>query len=425
MGTSRDRANVALYRSLYGVDVLYDGQKVQASYPSQRDLWVGSYCKDAVNETEILFHPEKFRREARGLNIGGPLDLRSVKCDFPVGSNYVGRGDLKGSHREYTGPIIAYPNYAPTARPTTTSLSVEASADTVPTRIALGATAIERCKPASPQSSFGVFLAELVRDGIPSTLSELARAREPLEVYRGLGKDYLNVEFGWKPFLADIQSTARALLHQAAILEDLRRNSGKPMRRAYSFPLQEERVNLATDNVLPWPTPHVLQARRTIDRTTTKKTWFAGEFRYYYPPVASPAPTRLVAWARSILGLSASPDLIWNAAPWSWLADWMSNIGDVTANISAITEDNLTMRYGYLMQEATREYRLTHHGLTIYPGGRGSITPTLTGVVTYSHKTRIGASPYGFGVTWDGLTARQLAILAAIGITRQAPKGSL
>jgi len=103
----------------------------------------------------------------------------------------------------------------------------------------------------------------------------------------------------------------------------------------------------------------------------------------------------------------------------------MTNIGDVTANVSAISEDNLTMRYGYLMQEATRTYELTHHGLYLYPVHRGSITSTLTGRVTYSHKTRIGASPYGFGVTWDGLTARQLAILAAIGITRQAPKGSL
>jgi hypothetical protein len=97
------------------------------------------------------------------------------------------------------------------------------------------------------------------------------------------------------------------------------------------------------------------------------------------------------------------------------LADWFGNIGDVLANISSISEDNLAMRYGYLMQEAKQVFTTRHYGLTTW---YGSLPSVIEGKRVITHQTRIGASPYGFGTTWDGFTPRQVAILVAIGINQ-------
>jgi hypothetical protein len=155
---------------------------------------------------------------------------------------------------------------------------------------------------------------------------------------------------------------------------------------------------------------------RTITQYDTKKTWFAGEFRYHYPPVTASVIARMRGWSRQILGVDITPGTLWDMTPWTWLLDWFANIGDILSNISAISQDNLAMRYGYLMQEATRKLVHTHYGVTT---PYGSIPPTFSGTAIYTGKTRMGASPYGFGLKWTELSPRQLAILTAIGITRR------
>jgi hypothetical protein len=268
-----------------------------------------------------------------------------------------------------------------------------------------------------------VFLGELIREGIPSLLSNF-KVKGEVDFFRSLGSNYLNVEFGWKPLVSDLKKTARALQKQAQILEDLQRNSGRAMRRQYTFPETSTTTLMYQDtSTYPWPgltLYHWNQAGNfSVTKTDTKKTWFSGEFRYRYPPVTASLAAQLRAKARAILGADLTPETLWNLAPWSWLADWFANIGDVLANISAISEDDLTMRYGYLMQEARREYKHVHTGMTT---PYGKLPSTISGSSIFHVKSRIGASPYGFGLTWDSLSPRQLAILAAIGITRRGRK---
>jgi hypothetical protein len=171
---------------------------------------------------------------------------------------------------------------------------------------------------------------------------------------------------------------------------------------------------------MPWPNlglTNWTQAGRTVTQHDTKKTWFSGEFIYRFPAVDASPVRKLRANARQLLGFDLSPETLWNAAPWTWLTDWVANTGDVLANVSAISEDDLVMRYGYLMQEATRRYVHVHRG--VRPNYAAMVIPsTITGETSYTVKSRIGASPYGFGLTFTNFSGRQLAILAALGITR-------
>lgn len=155
---------------------------------------------------------------------------------------------------------------------------------------------------------------------------------------------------------------------------------------------------------------------RVITISSTKRTWFAGEFVYTYPSEDAAIPLQIAAGARQLLGIDLTPETIWNLAPWTWLADWFANVGDVVANFTAIGSDNLLMRYGYLMQEAKQVWLHQHFGVSI--PSEGISNATLSGTFTQSAKTRIGASPFGFGLTSQDLDARQIAILASIGFTR-------
>ena len=414
MGVSRVRSQSSIYLSLSGIDktMTTTGSIIDQTTKTAKCMQ-SAYLSDSTNPSFLIGTPAGDQ-----LNIGSAFDLRKVTYDYPIVGQRCGTENV-GIVRRYEGPITArLDDVWQVNAPSSANLAAAASADSGGTRIGLGATAISRCSPASPHASFAVFLGEIIRDGVPSLLAEF-NIKSQLEHFRAQGRNYLNVEFGWKPFISDLRKTAIALNRQADILEDLRRNSGKAMRRGYQFPATStiSKTQLGV-NAMPWPgltVYHWLQDGCELQIQTSKRTWFAGEFRYYYPPVTAGVVERIRHYARTILGVDVSPGTLWDLTPWTWLADWFANVGDVLANISAISEDNLAMRYGYLMQEAKQEVKTTHYGVRTW---YGTLPSSITGKRVVTHKTRIGASPYGFGTAWDGFSPRQIAILAAIGINQ-------
>ncbi len=413
MGIERHRSQQSIYVSLDGVDRLMtgDGTVIDAQ-PKSASIKQAAFLDDSNNPSFLIG-----TEAGDQLNIGSSFDLLKVSWDYPIVGRTAGTENV-GLVRRYDGPVVANLEHAWQVFPTAWDLETISAADSPGTRVGLGATAISRCKPASPHASFAVFLGELMRDGVPSLLAEF-NVKSQLEHFRAQGRNYLNIEFGWKPFISDLRKTAVALNRQADIIEDLRRNSGKPMRRRYEFPVASTVSSYQMGaNAFPWPYLTVYHWRQDgceVRAVNTKRTWFSGEFRYYYPPVNAALVERMRHYARSILGVDVTPGTLWDLTPWTWLADWFANTGDVLANISAISEDNLAMRYGYLMQEATQEVTTTHTGVQTW---YGSLPSTISGKRLVSHKTRIGASPYGFGSDWAGFSPRQIAILAAIGINQ-------
>jgi hypothetical protein len=123
--------------------------------------------------------------------------------------------------------------------------------------------------------------------------------------------------------------------------------------------------------------------------------------------------SRLASDAQHLLGLSLTPDVLWELAPWSWAIDWVSNTGDVVKNISRFASGGLIMRYGYMMEHSIRKdiYTLDRTGLK-----SGRRVPPIA-LVTET-KVRRKANPFGFGLTWEGLSSFQASILAALGITK-------
>jgi hypothetical protein len=118
--------------------------------------------------------------------------------------------------------------------------------------------------------------------------------------------------------------------------------------------------------------------------------------------------------ARKVLGIQLTPGAIWNLAPWSWAADWFSNAGDVLQNLDSWIIDGLVVRYGYMMETTIVRDTYTMVGPTGYPGN-----PLASDVIVESiTKQRLKSSPYGFGLTWDTLSPRQIAIATSLGLSR-------
>jgi hypothetical protein len=115
-----------------------------------------------------------------------------------------------------------------------------------------------------------------------------------------------------------------------------------------------------------------------------------------------------------LFGTDITPSMLWNIAPWSWLADYGTNIGDVMTNLSAFSRDNLVARHAYVMchTQVTKLYQLRNQRPVI----GNPIDCSLA--LTTETKQRARGNPYSFALTPQPLTARQTAILAALGLTR-------
>jgi len=402
-------------RAYSGTTRLWQNGVVTSTHVDNVRMYGAHYTEDWVNPPSAWLS-ENF---SSNYDIGGPFLSARVEYDFPIYTNHM-QWSAFGQTWTYDGPVIANPVIYWGSDLTNTGWKNDAmsAVDSLDLRIALGSTAISRCAPAAPEASLGTTLVELKREGLPSLLPISRNMRGDVEFFRSLGSNYLNVEFGWKPFLADIRAAARSIQNQDQIVRKLQENSGKRMRRQYRFPDVVESSLYSQDGQPPWPSLNAYalsQAGRSITRKMSKKTWFSGEFIYHYPSVDDPAPEQLLAWSRHVLGVDLTPETLWNITPWTWLFDWFANVGDFLSNISAMTSDDLALRYGYLMQEVVEEYKHEHFGVNAQDG---SLPPYLYGTFRRKVKSRIRATPYGFGLNWDGFSARQMAILAALGVTR-------
>lgn len=285
----------------------------------------------------------------------------------------------------------------------------------------IGAEAISIVDPTNPNAQTGVALGEVLKDrSVPIPAIQAWKRRT--EAAKAAGSEYLNAVFGWLPLVSDMKDTAQSVLDGNVIIENYHNGSGSNVHREFEFPpIIEESSGLGTgrgfyhpifstsgfnDPVVPL----------VIDTKIVKRRWFSGTFTYKANSDHS-SFARCLGYgsdAEKLFGISLTPDLVWELTPWSWAIDWFSNAQNVIHNVGAFELAGLIMRYGYIMEETSRTdtYQLQGTGLT---GVSGVIPPsTVTTVV----KRRAEANPFGFGIGWEDLSPTQLAITAALGITR-------
>lgn len=291
---------------------------------------------------------------------------------------------------------------------------------------AYGATGIAKTIPTRTQSSIGQLMAEIHKPIISYRKGDTWRdivADVKNNPFKKGGEHYLAYQYGFLPTVKDMMDLLKVTKSVSKRVKQLDRDSGRIVRRRKTLVDTSTTVvtDLGTSGGFPALTTGYYKTlgrlRKTV--TTTQKVWFSGAFTYYIPPVSDnfyEEAVRLEALAHALYGVRADAQLVWELAPWSWMADWFSNAGDVYANLAAFDHDNLVMVYGYVMEHktVTTTYSLT--GLE-FKNSDQTHPINVTDTITVECKARRKATPYGFGLDWQNFSAKQLGILAALGMT--------
>lgn len=293
----------------------------------------------------------------------------------------------------------------------------------------MGTEAIARCEPTRSVAELSTATGELLKEGIPRIPLIRGLEKRAKSVINA-GDEYLNYAFGWVPLVNDVVNTAKFVEKHDKIISQFERDSGRPVRRQFRFPIEEPEVEVEEvfENAtlalptFPWTQYHNgPKGVLTVTKTTSREAWFSGSFTYYLPQ-ALPGREGIgdaAASARHLLGVKLNPEVLWNLTPWSWAIDWFSNAGDYSHNLSAFAENGLVMNYGYVMEKTivTRTFRHTGPSGLLRMNYGAFPTSVSVSYVTES-KQRREATPYGFGISMESLTGFQQSILVALGLSK-------
>lgn len=370
----------------------------------------------------------KLRNILRNLDLGNGMFFKEDMSlsNLSHGFHYV--PPLGGSNgTTYHGPIL------PTTSPVMRAFVLEqipwpTKEETTQALLGAGATAISRTLPTRSHMSLGVTLGELRKDGLPKLMS-LQNLKDFGNAPIKTGADaYLNANFAWAPLIRDVESLLRLVSQSTKILRDYERGSKVHTRRGYQFDDVKQTINARrATSVAAYPNSSNLYSNVGIGKLVvsgfyTQSTWFRGAYEYTLPGGNTfwANVTRWEQEANKLLGLRITPELLWNVVSWTWLLDWFLNVGDVITNISYLGRDGLVLRYGYIMRSIQVEVDAWLDGAR--PRSESGIQLPITCHISMQQKTRVKATPYGFGLNPDSFTAKQWSILGALGATRAPGK---
>lgn len=386
--------------------------------------------------TDNLYQSEghPINRKTGKRESGGPFHVTHSRA-------FVNPGRIAGAISQtypstsYSGDVIPE-RFGMFSVPVASNFNSSSLSDTRPDMDADGATAISQCAPTNPTTNLGTSIAETFREGIPA-LPGIQSWKRRTNFLKSLGSEYLNVEFGWAPLTSEVHSVVGAARHHRDIMQNYENGEGKNVHREFDF---DDEVQVWNEDVgdrylTGCGTPDQFfkgPARCQVIVEKRVRKYFKGCFTYGGPSKTD-SYGRALSFGKEadqVYGISLTPSVLWELAPWSWAVDWFSNTGDVINNVTNFALAGLVMRYGYMMKETSYkmyctwsnaqttlgEYDLSTNQFIgkhdTYQGGGGSFGYEKV------EKSRSPANPFGFGVGWEDLSPTQLAITAAIGITR-------
>ena len=297
-----------------------------------------------------------------------------------------------------------------------------------------GPTAISLTSPTNKTAELATLMGEVMRDGIPSIHGVRTWEKRTADL-KSVGDEYLNHQFGWFPLVSEVKNIANAAKHHRDIMSQYKNGEGRNTHRRFDFPSTEEKFKWVpgTAYALEGPghpnflAPNIEPSMKRVTRVSESRCWFEGCYTYGGPGKADNFAAHLGygSQADHLLGTALTPNTLWELTPWSWAIDWFSNAGDVINNVTNFGLAGLVMRYGYMMEETIDSVTIdipdtafrTVINTNPVEYGVQHVGPSSCGVRTIT-KRRVPASPFGFGVGWEGLSPTQLAITAALGITK-------
>jgi len=322
----------------------------------------------------------------------------------------------------------------------------------------LGNRAYNKLRPKVEVAGLGQFLAEIhdAPDMLKTTASGLAklwragggsvpasvahhlsvfhsakstsRTRQLREWSGQGGGHFLNHQFGWVPFVKDVTGMCDVAVNGDKYIERTMRGNDKWSKRMFTEEeLLKESViytrngwavgpSTAQRAAMPGTTPLY-----TVTRKESTRVWYKGAFKFYRSEFDNRVPmhpaVRTVRQYVTLLGANVNPVLLYKVTPWTWMADWFTNVGDTVQRLQDIATDAVVSQYFYLMRTIRIGYELRQ--VFTDRGGVSHDMQWFSGATSKSRSSSV--NPFGFALNPTTLSGIQYAILGALGASHLAP----
>ncbi len=287
--------------------------------------------------------------------------------------------------------------------------------------------------PEHEDASILVSAVELLRGDVPSVLKNFRKYwDEGQSLAKTLGSEYLNISFGWTPLMNEFAGIVKHFMTLDRLLyyDSTRRHRHWVGPSASSTVQTANAVVASNQNLNSLSYTRDSQAQLTsggISGTVLDSyTWFQ-DYRLSarFAGIARPSRAADMFNDKALavlgnLGIVNDPDLVWELAPFSWLADWAVNIGSGMENATYYSKSNggRSIDYAYVSTKTTVSEERRVLTLNAQPvtttqridNGKSSI------VTTQLDRRRV--SPFGIGVDLSGLSSGQFNILVALGLAK-------
>lgn len=252
---------------------------------------------------------------------------------------------------------------------------------------------------------------------------------------KSVADNFLNHEFGWRPFLQDMFSFFDVFHNSEKYIADIVQQNNTWVRKKRVLEETESDQlltryyqNAIVPSTASWQIAGCCK-NMTIDgidcagfadirEIKKNRVWAVGEFKFYRPEFddsLSEFSSQFVNIQRlmTLYGLRINPTVLYKVTPWTWAVDWFTQFGRLIERVDDFIVDGIVSKYLNIMRRTERLVRKT--SVTNFYSG----SMTLHWERNQTMKQRIVSdSPYGFGQPWATLSPKQWAILGSIGITR-------
>lgn len=254
------------------------------------------------------------------------------------------------------------------------------------------------------------------------------KGKKPILSVLGAASDvFLQQEFNIKPLIQDISGVASALETERRRIAKLVDNAGKKIRRDYNLDLStyyrdssETSTSSSIQRISNLPIYDASRGRSVRDVRYHKALFHAQiEYSYYYTDWQR--RNALLLSQLDKLGVNFNPSIIWNAIPWSFVIDWVVDVGRWLDQFGASNMEPLTVihRFSY-SHRVVRSIKCSHSTYASEASWGPLVTPMR--VVNVFTEDAYFRTPSSVNVvaalTGSGINAKEFILASALKLSR-------
>lgn len=239
-----------------------------------------------------------------------------------------------------------------------------------------------------------------------------------------LAKSHLSYSFAWAPLYKDLESLVLTMTGIKARFDQLVRRQKKPQQSywgTFVAGTASDRTLHSFGNDGPtggWVGPFLGKYRWNVYLNACSGIRYSATVRYRYvmPDIIGSTLGRLKA-TLDILGVSPNPGIIWNAIPFTFVIDWVVNVGRF---LNSIRVDNLDFKTEIsdfchsVKYERSIEMEMGGNSYRWDTGYNWLGLSTTDYCTKTVYERRIGLADFSGAIQTSGLNPREFSLLGAL-----------